>query len=281
MQGQIRLPIVAGAFYPSEPSELSRYLDSLLGEGFAPASLPLPHPAGLIVPHAGYPYSGAVAAAGFKEIAKRGTPRTVILLGANHTGFGATVSLGDHAGWETPLGIVRTKGELIERLAEKGLVIDNSAFIREHSLEVELPFIARIWGDEVGLVPICVMSMGDWKVYEEAGQLIAEALGDELGLIVASSDFTHYEPDELARSLDRSAIEMILALDGRGFIEEWMRRRLSICGAGAIATLIAACNSLGLTSARLLDYRTSGDTTGDRSAVVGYAAISFTKETDD
>jgi len=281
MEAQIRHPIVAGSFYPEDPEELSRYLDSLIGEGFVPSSLPLPHPAGLIVPHAGYPYSGAVAAAGFKEIAKRGTPRTVILLGANHTGFGATVSLGDHAGWETPLGIVRTNGELIERLAEKGLVIDNSAFIREHSLEVELPFIARIWGDEVGLVPICVMSMGDWKVYEEAGQLIAEALGDELGLIVASSDFTHYEPDELARSLDRSAIEMILALDGRGFIEEWMRRRLSICGAGAIATLIAACNSLGLTSARLLDYRTSGDTTGDRSAVVGYAAISFTKETDD
>ncbi len=123
--------------------------------------------------------------------------------------------------------------------------------------------------------------MGDWKVYEEAGRLIAEALGDEPGLIVASSDFTHYEPDQEARALDREAIERILSLEGHRFIAEWRERGLSICGAGAIATLIAACDRLGLTDAQLIDYKTSGDATGDRSAVVGYAAISFTKETDD
>jgi len=281
MQGQIRPPIVAGAFYPGEPGELSRYVDSLLGEGFVPADRPLPGPAGLIVPHAGYPYSGAVAAAGFRAIAERGIPRTIILLGANHTGFGRTISLGDHAGWETPLGIVRTDTELLERLAANGLPIDNAAFIREHSLEVELPFIARLWGDSVTFVPICVISSGDWEAYARAGNLIADATGEEATLIVASSDFTHYEPDRLARSLDRSAIERILALDGKGFVEEWMRRRLSICGAGAIATLIAACDRLGLTSARLIDYKTSGDVTGDRSAVVGYAAISFFRREDD
>ena len=281
MGTQIRQPIVAGAFYPSDPSELSRLLDSLLGEDLAPAAAPLPGPAGLVVPHAGYPYSGAVAGAGFRAIAERGSPKTVILLGANHTGFGRTVSLGDYAGWETPLGVVRSNAELIRQLAERGLPIDNSAFIREHSLEVELPFIVRLWGDSVTLVPICVLSSGDWGAYEEAGRLIAEAVADRPILIAASSDFTHYEPDRLARSLDRSAIEKILALDGEGFIEEWMRRRLSICGAGAIATLIAASERLELTGGTLLDYRTSGDATGDRSTVVGYAAISFLKEASD
>jgi len=265
MGTQIRQPIVAGAFYPEDPDELSRSVDSLLGGGFTPVERPLSGPAGLIVPHAGYPYSGPVAGAGFRAIAKEGTPRNVILLGANHTGFGRTVSLGDYAGWETPLGIVRTDTELIERLAANGLPIDNSAFIRE----------------SVTFVPICVISSGDWEAYARAGNLIADATGEEATLIVASSDFTHYEPDRLARSLDRPAIEKILALDGKGFIEEWMRRRLSICGAGAIATLIAASDRLGLTSTGLIDYKTSGDVTGDRSAVVGYAAIAFIKETDD
>jgi len=282
MGTQIRKPVVAGAFYPSDPSELSFLLDSLLGEGFAPADRPLPGPAGLIVPHAGYPYSGAVAAAGFREIAEHGAPKRIVLLGANHTGFGRTVSLGDHAAWETPLGTVRTDPGLIDRLAAGGIPVDNSAFIREHSLEVELPFVVRLWGEGVTFVPISVISSGDWASYERAGSLIADAIGeDKETLIVASSDFTHYEPDELARSLDHPAIERILALDGKGFIEDWMRRRLSICGAGAIAVLIAACVRLGIGKARLIDYRTSADVTGDRSAVVGYAAISFMGGADD
>jgi len=282
MGTQIRQPIVAGAFYPEDPDELSRSVDSLLGGGFTPVERPLSGPAGLIVPHAGYPYSGPVAGAGFRAIAKEGTPRNVILLGANHTGFGRTVSLWDYAGWETPLGIVKANAELIRQLGESGIPIDNSAFIREHSLEVELPFIARQWGDSVTFVPICVLSTGDWEAYRHAGRLISDAIGKESAtLIIASSDFTHYEPDELARNLDRPAIEKILALDGEGFIEDWMRRRLSICGAGAIATLIAASARLGLTATNLIDYRTSGDVTGDRSAVVGYAAISFFRREDD
>jgi len=281
MDEKIRQPIVAGAFYPGRPEQLASTVTSLLGGDFDRPSTPLREPVGIVVPHAGYPYSGATAAAGFRAAAVRGRPHVVILIGASHTGVGPSVSLGDHYSWRTPLGEIAVNTPLVERLVDAGLPVDNSAFTREHSLEVQLPFLQTLWGNSVHIVPLCVQPAAQ-HVLVEAGRCIARTVDEQAPvLIVASSDFTHYEPDKTARKLDHAALERILALDVDGFLGECATKRLTICGAGAIAVTMTAVAALNLTETKLLQYATSGDTTGDRSAVVGYAAVSFTRRDHD
>ena len=232
---------------------------------------------GLIAPHAGYPYSGAVAAGGYERVASLGRPEVVVLLGANHTGIGMPLSLSGCAAWETPLGRSPVDAATVARLAESGIPLSDAAFEREHSVEVQLPFIQAIWGVDLPIVPLCVASMA-LSAAEKTAETIADAIDGRSVLCVASSDFTHYEPDATARELDRSALEPIRALDGEGFDRVYRERRLSICGAGAILTLLGICRRLGLTKGELVRYATSGDATGDRSAVVGYASVLFTGE---
>ncbi len=277
METRVREPIVAGAFYPEPHEQLAAAVSALLGEDVDRCCAPLSAPCGLISPHAGYPYSGATAAAGYRAIAAQGRPDIVVLLGANHTGSGGAISLDDHDAWRTPLGDVRVARDAVARLSSEGLTINTDAFVREHSIEVQLPFLQVLWGSTVPIVPICVQLV-DRETLAEIGDVIANAVGkDGHGLIIASSDFTHYEPDEAARRRDHLAIEPILALDAPRFLTLCVDEHLSICGAGAISVLITVATRLGLTDTSLVNYATSGDTTGDRSAVVGYAAISFVR----
>ncbi len=280
MDEAIRQPIVAGAFYPGTRDDLSAALSVLLGAELDRPTSRLPGPFGLIAPHAGYLYSGSTAAAGYRAVAAVGRPDIAVLLGANHTGFGDALSLDDHAAWRTPLGELPVARDVVEALRDSGLSVDRTAFVREHSIEVQLPFLQFLWGNAVPIVPICVQPAPHDRL-AEAGSRIADALADHQSpLIVASSDFTHYESDETARALDRRALDPILALDGSRFLSLCIEERLSICGAGAISALIAASRKLGLTDAKLIDYSTSGDTTGDRAAVVGYAAVSLFRRED-
>jgi len=275
MKTGIREPIVAGAFYPARREELASVVTSLFSEEIDRRCVPLPDPCGLIVPHAGYPYSGPTAAAAFRFAAAQGRPEVVILLGANHSGFGGPVALDDHAAWRTPLGDMPIDHELVEKLARGGMAIDRSAFLREHSIEVQLPFLQVLWGSTVPILPICIQSadLASLTVAAEAVAGTLRAVGSPL--LVASSDFTHYEPDPVARRLDHAALEPILALDAVRFLRLCVEERLSICGAGAIAILMLVARELGMVETTLVHYATSGDTTGDRAAVVGYAAVSF------
>jgi len=272
MKDRLRSPIVAGSFYPGDADTLSATVQSLLGVATDVPQKPLEQSIGLIVPHAGYAYSGHVAAAGFRAVASCGTPEVVIALGANHTGTGAAVSLAEPGHWRTPLGDVPIDSGILEALTASGLPIDAAAFAREHSIEVQLPFLQTLWADSLRVVPVCVQS-APFTALEAAADVIAGAMAARPVLVLASTDFTHYEPDAVARELDALALERILSLDAAGFYQLCVRRKLSICGSGAVALLILLAHRLGWTHTDLSAYATSGDVTGDRSAVVGYAAI--------
>jgi len=266
-----RRPVVAGMFYPGSPDGLSRELTRLCG---APCSgSALNASMGLVVPHAGYVYSGAVAGEGYAQLAARGEPKWAIILGSNHTGMGYPISIATGGTWETPLGSSQIATEIAQRLVDAGARVAPEAFMREHSVEVQLPFLQHLFGLGVPFVPICMMlpPIDDVIALSEAIAAIAK---ESPGIVIASSDFTHYQPDAVARRIDHEAIDRILDLDVEGFYHKLIEERLSICGGSAIAAVMSCARTLEW-EARLVSYATSGDMTGDRSAVVGYAAISF------
>jgi len=270
----IREPVVAGAFYPGSASALEDSLTRLFGEPVTASEDALASPVGLIAPHAGYVYSGPTAAAGYRWLATLGRPAWALILGANHTGMGRPISLAQEGTWRTPLGEIRIATELAGRLVEAGLEVSESAFLREHSIEVQLPFLQFLYGEGLPFVSICVMTPSLPEL-TRAGEAIVGAIRDEPGVVIVSSDFTHYEPHEVAQQLDHKAIEQILSLDVEGFYQRLVGEHLSICGGGAIVVLMSIAETLGWNQTRLLSYATSGDVGGDRSAVVGYAAICF------
>ncbi len=267
MQPETRPPAVAGMFYPGTAAGLERQLASLIVPD------PEPHPcAGCVAPHAGYVYSGPVAGRLYGHV---DLPRRVVVLGPNHTGQGAPVSVAPEAAWATPMGEVPVDAELRERLlaALPGATAEPWAHRREHSIEVQLPFLLARRPD-LAVVPICLAHLG----LEECLAL-GEALGrelaalDEPAAVVASSDMTHYEPDPVARQRDRLAIEAALTGDPGELYDTVHRHRISMCGVIPATVMLAAARRLGGTAPHLVDYMTSGDTSGDRSAVVGYAGI--------
>lgn len=264
-------------FYPGSPDGLSRELTRLCGTpekiGKLDSSL------GLIAPHAGYVYSGAVAGAGYKELAARGMPEWAIVMGSNHTGMGQPISIATDGEWKTPLGTSQIAPGIAQRLVAGGARVAPEAFSREHSIEVQLPFLQHMFGTDLPFVPICVMFPRLTDVIA-LGAAIADIAGESPGVVIASSDFTHYQPDEVARQIDLEAIDLILALDVEGFYHKLIAERLTICGGGAIAAVMSCARTLGWKS-KLITYATSGDVTGDRAAVVGYAAISFIGGHDD
>lgn len=272
-----RRPIVAGMFYAGNADDLSHELVLLSGSPRAPVTLD--SSMGLIVPHAGYVYSGAIAGEGYAQVASRGRPEWVIILGSNHTGMGSPISIATEGEWETPLGTSKIATAIARKLVAGGARVAPEAFAREHSIEVQLPFLQHLFGLDVPFVPICVMLPPIADV-AALGESIADVAKGNSGLVIASSDFTHYQPNEVARQIDLEAIELILALDVEGFYHKLIAERLTICGGAAIAAVMSCARALGW-KARLISYATSGDVTGDRSAVVGYAAISFIGGKDD
>ena len=252
-------------------------LQRLFGAGpeeMVPRDERLETPLGLILPHAGYMYSGEVAAQGFRAAARYGAPEAVVILGTNHTGYGGEITVPDPEPWLTPLGEVPVAEELLRGIEGlPGVVRDRRAFTREHSVEVQLPFIQYLFGP-VPFVPAVVLTQ-DLKTIEEFGVGLAKLVKGRGVWIVASSDFTHYEPHQVATEKDKAAVKEILELNLDGFLRVVEEYRISICGVGAIGILIAAARTLGLGNAELLDYRTSGEVSGYTAEVVGYAAVLF------
>lgn len=270
-------------FYPDNPRELRGLVDQSFcnrrfGPGRAPPSAGKRRIYGIVSPHAGYVYSGAIAANGFYEVSSVDF-QDVIMVGPNHYGIGSLVAAMKEGEWETPLGEVQINSELAKEIASRSstLGFDDFAHSRDHCLEVQLPFLQCIKQD-FRIVPIVLISQRTDTAYD-LGNAISETVGEkgmpDRTLLVASSDFTHYEPNSDAHRKDRELIKTIIALDVNKFYAVLERLDLSACGYGAIATMMVAARNLGATRGELLKYATSGDVTGDTSAVVGYSSIVF------
>ncbi len=266
-----RKPVVAGTFYPGTSKELTRLLKELCVAPSKPKKLD--SSVGLITPHAGYIYSGAVAGRAFSLVASLGKPEWAIILGSNHTGMGYPISIAINQTWETPLGTSRIASDIAEPIIVGGARVAPEAFLHEHSIEVQLPFLQHLFGLDVPFLPICIM-LPPLEELIALGEAIAAVARQSPGVVITSSDFTHYQPSHIAYEIDHQAIQYITSLDIDGFYHKLVSERLSICGGGAIAALMSCARSLGW-AAELLSYATSGDVTGDQSAVVGYAAVSF------
>ncbi len=263
----IRHPAVAGRFYPRDRETLASAVQSYL----SPNAKPLPA-IGCIAPHAGYIYSGPVAGAVFASLE---VPERCLVLCPNHTGMGMPLSIMSNGAWETPLGAVAIDAPLACAFKERfpRLSEDPAAHRAEHAIEVELPFL-QTRNPRVTLVPIA-LGTGQFDVLQALGEAVAAAVQAQDGpiLIVASSDMNHYESDRITRVKDHKAIERILALDPRGLFDVVMKEDISMCGFGPAVVMLTAAKKLGAKSAELIKYATSGDVSGDRDQVVGYAGV--------
>ncbi|MGQ9759125.1 MAG: AmmeMemoRadiSam system protein B [Candidatus Methanomethylicaceae archaeon] len=273
-----RRPFVAGSFYESSPESIRDQMAWCFLHRIGPGSLP----AGavraereilaIVSPHAGYIYSGPVAAHGYYQLSREPTPETVVILGPNHTGMGAGISVWGEGAWITPLGKVQVDSALAADLANKGVVeIDQEAHIYEHSIEVQLPFLQFVYQKEFKILPICMM-LQDYMSSLELGKALASSLRQRSSLIIASTDFSHYVPYSEAYRKDELVGKCILKMDAKALNETVMRENVSMCGPGPVMTALIAAREIGATSCKRLCYATSGDTCGSKDEVVGYGS---------
>ncbi|MCC7563381.1 MAG: AmmeMemoRadiSam system protein B, partial [Methanobacterium sp.] len=225
----------------------------------------------------GYEFSGPVAAFSYLELAEDGVPETVLILCPNHTGMGSGLSTMTEGSWLTPLGEVPIDTEFAEKLVSNYPLLDDepSAHLREHSCEVQLPFLQEL-GQDFKLVPICMM-MQDLETSQELGRAIAATV-DELDrdmVVIASTDFTHQMPHEVAEAQDAKVLEAIETFDEEEMIKRIITNNVTMCGYGPVATTMAASKAMGARDARILKYATSGDTSGNYTSVVGYGSAVF------
>jgi AmmeMemoRadiSam system protein B len=275
----VRYPAVAGAFYESVPQRLKESMEECflhrLGPGHSPevAEGGARQILGMICPHAGFPYSGPAAAWAYDALAGDGKPDSIVILGTNHRLAGAAAAIDTADCWATPLGRVPIDAELRDVIRKSELVEeDDSAHEFEHSIEVQIPWLQLLYGDTV---PICPISIGHLchRAMHSLAEALTEALFSKEAVVIASSDFSHYVPHDTAEKLDQEALEQILALDPDGLLSVVEEMGISMCGIAPVAIMLAACRRLGALGGRLLKYYTSGEITGDRGAVVGYASV--------
>lgn len=279
----VRRPAVAGSFYPSRSSELIKMIESLF-RSLGSEGVPQPNSSGtrriasIVAPHAGYIYSGRTAAAAYSLLANDGVPESFVILGPNHTGLGSAFAVTKSEYWETPLGRLEVDSELAEAIAShfEELYFDDLAHTWEHSIEVQLPFLQAIYGSEVRIVPI-VMGIQEPENSAELGIAVALA-SEELGrdvVVIASSDMSHYVPEEEAVRRDSAAIEAIISMDISKLFRVIRELDVSMCGPGPVSAAISFAKSKGVERGELVRYSTSAETSGDRSFVVGYASVVF------
>lgn len=260
----IRQPAVSGMFYPSEREELKKLLASMIPD------FPSPGPVkGLIVPHAGYIYSGHCAGMAFSRAHFTGT---VVILGVNHRGSGPSLAVDGHRLWRTPMGDVAVDRELGERLVSEsgGFHWDTHAGLAEHSLEVQVPFI-QMRAPGVRILPVAVGGAGIDDLML-AGEGLATAITENQTdvTLLASTDMSHYVAAEVAARKDRLAIEKIMGLDAEGLVHMVVQHRISMCGVGPTAILLSALKCLGAARVEEVCYTHSGKVTGDDREVVAY-----------
>ena len=262
-----RTPAVAGQFYQGAAEKLKKQVKDFIKQDVIKE-----HAIGVLSPHAGLIYSGPVAGEVYSRIE---IPKTFILLGPNHTGLGAKASIMLSGEWEIPTGILAIDEKLAKKIISNTPLIaeDSQAHLFEHSLEVQLPFIAHFPND-AKIVPITIMS-ASIEECKTIGEGIAKSIKELRSetVIVASSDMSHYLPDETAREKDKKAIEMIKALNPEGLCQTVLKEKISMCGYLPAAIMLFAAKALGAIEAKLVKYSTSGEVSGDYDNVVGYAGM--------
>jgi len=267
----LRHPAVAGRFYPGDPDDLRTEAQGYLSQSISSTGTAT-KAIGCIAPHAGYMYSGHVAGAVFGQIQ---IPGLCVVMCPNHTGMGRALAIMSEGSWETPLGEVPIDAELALALQQRfpALHNDPAAHRAEHAAEVELPFL-QLRQPNLRIVPIA-LGTGQFEVLEQLGLALADVVAEQRDpvLIVASSDMNHYESDLVTRAKDHRAIERILTLDARGLFDVVTQQNVSMCGFGPAVVMLTAARQLGAKSAQLVKYATSGDVSGDREMVVGYAGV--------
>jgi AmmeMemoRadiSam system protein B len=267
----LRHPAVAGRFYPGDPDDLRTEAEGYLSQSISGNTSPL-KAIGCIAPHAGYMYSGHVAGAVFASIE---IPSLCIVMCPNHTGIGRALAVMTEGAWQTPLGEVPIDAGFAHALQQRfpALQNDSAAHRAEHAAEVELPFL-QLRQSSLRIVPIA-LGTSQFEVLEQLGLALADVVAQsrERVLLVASSDMNHYESDAVTRAKDHRAIERILTLDPRGLFDVVTQQDISMCGFGPAVAMLTAARKLGAKSAELVKYATSGDVSGDREMVVGYAGI--------
>lgn len=265
----IRQPVAAGNFYPASKKVLEAQIESMSDTKAVKQDA-----LGVVSPHAGYIYSGAVACELFSNIR---ITDSVIILGPNHTGAGEDFAIYRTGKWRTPIGNIDIDEKLSAVICKNTNLIKNdfSAHMYEHSIETQLP-IMQYFKNDFKIVPI-ILSGGSFQQYQQIAEALADAI-KELGrrvLIVASSDMTHHEPQDNAKSKDKIAIDAVLKLDEKLLYKTVREYDISMCGYIPVLIMISAVKKIGAKSAKLIKYSTSGDITGDYSSVVGYAGISI------
>jgi AmmeMemoRadiSam system protein B len=276
----IRRPAVAGAFYPADPDDLrgaivSSYLHPLGPGSLPPTSQERAGVSACVTPHAGYQYSGPVAAHSYLWLSALRRPDLVVVVGPNHYGIGSGISTYRAGSWETPLGRVAIDQDAAAEIVKlTGLVdFDPMSHSREHSIEVQVPFLQHIYGT-FKLLPIC-LAFQDIESSRELGRGLSKMLAGRNALLIASSDLTHYEPADIAKEKDMALLKTVQELDIEAFYAVLETKQVTACGFGAIATVMEASRLLGFKRGELHKYASSGDTTGDNQAVVGYPSVSF------
>ncbi|KAF6242316.1 hypothetical protein C6988_08800 [Nitrosopumilus sp. b1] len=276
---QVRTPAVAGMFYAGEKNQLKKSIHDCYLHSFGPKSLPpsssKKNIIGMICPHAGFMYSGPIACHSVYEISAN-QYETFIIIGPNHWGIGCNVSSIKECTWETPLGEVIVDSKLADELVNEINFVELDLFshTKEHSIEVQIPMLQEAFQNAFKILPISLIDQTK-KTTVELGKAVAKISKKNKVMIVGSSDFTHYEPNDVAHKQDKALIEPILRLDIDEFYKVLEEKQVSACGYGAIAATMQASKELGATEGKLLKYATSGDITGEKSSVVGYGSIVF------
>ena len=268
-RSQVRPSVIAGSWYPGRPAELRTTIERYLAN-VEPTELE-GELVGLIAPHAGYIYSGQVAAYAYKQLEGRDFD-LVALISPIHQMYMGTYMVTSYAYYETPLGLVPVATDLVDELAEE-LNLVRVQRDGEHSLEIQLPFLQYVLG-EFRLLPV-MLGDQDWGSCQRLASALAPLLTREKALLVASTDLSHFHPYDRAVQLDRRVLERVEAFDPRGLSEDLRARRCEACGGGPVIAVMLATQELGAKRARVLCYANSGDVTGDHSQVVGYMAAAL------
>lgn len=284
MSAYRRKPSVSGIFYSSNKEQLvdelkGCFTNKIFGPGRLPPSDQVRKIYGMVSPHAGYLYSGSVAANGYYSVSSSKF-NNAILVGPNHYGLGSSVATTMNGIWESPIGDVMVNPQVAKDIASRATSMDFDEFAhsRDHCLEVQIPFLL-FTTEKFRMVPIILTNQDEYLALE-LGSAISDTVneciskGDEF-MLIASSDFTHYESNSEAHRKDSQLIKSILSLDITAFYYTLRQYNVSACGYGAIATVMVAAKNLGATRGELIRYATSGDVTGDKSSVVGYSSILF------
>jgi len=282
-----RKAVVAGSFYAANRQSLEAQIKNCFLHDIGPGILPISEKKeerkimGVIVPHAGFMYSGPVAAHSYLQLSLEKTPKTIIILAPNHRGLGKEISIMSSGQWETPLGVVEIDylraTEMVANDEKDILHDDFQAHLFEHSIEVQLPFLQFIYpASEFKIIPISITNQ-QLVLMKHLSKIIYETIKDKYRefLIIASSDFTHYEEQESTKQKDSEGIKEILKMESDLFYKTIHGNKASICGPGPIAVVMETCKKLGIDKGQLLKYATSGDVSGMYDQVVGYASIVF------